>query len=225
MSEVFIIPRQPLQDEHGFVLLPVMPKGSITGRNCSMCNSGHNCKPDKHHAYWPKPTKSKIKLRKRSLIYGNDLPNISKDPYDQLRSAPFSVSNLICRGWHEALHRLQSPPKHLPDADMVQLALDQHQYITKLADRVVQLSALIQRPPEPVSTIRLGHLVESVRLGVVNFPREIVLPTIGYYCLMADEEYTADQACSAPVTFDYYQPLNDAHISLGRATKMLEALN
>jgi hypothetical protein len=147
VSEIFIIPIEPPQDEHGFVLLPVMPEGSVKSKSCNMCNGG--CKPDRHHAYWPKPARKKRQSRERTSIYGEGLPDFSKDPYDKLRSAPFSISNLICRGWHDALHNLQSPPSHLPDTDIVQLALGQYQYIINLAGRVAQLSALTQQKPVP----------------------------------------------------------------------------
>lgn len=109
VNEIFIIPRNPPQDKHGFVLVPAMPEGSFEGRICRMCN-GAGCNPDRHHAYWPKPPCNRRQSKARTKIYGEGLPDFSKGPYDELRSAPFSISNLICRGWHDALHKLQSPP-------------------------------------------------------------------------------------------------------------------
>lgn len=94
MQESFIIPRKPIQDERGFVLVPVMPEIPASGSTCGTCNGG--CKPDRHHAYWPGPAKKKRAQKTRERIYGK-LPDLSKEPYSQLRTAGFSISGLVCR--------------------------------------------------------------------------------------------------------------------------------
>ena len=222
MSEIFIIPKQPLQDEHGFVLVPVTPGVRMSrNHNCTLCNGG--CGPDRHHAYWPRPTTSRRKLKIRTDIYGEGLPNIADDPYAQLRSAEFSISWLVCRKWHYALHNLQSPPRDLPDADIVRLALDQYSHITMLGRRAAQLSEL-REPGIGTKRRESERLIELVRLGIVNFPQEVVVPSIGYYCLIGEEGDDYSQL-SKPVTFDYHKYLIDAQIALGRATKMLEDSN
>lgn len=67
MRQIFKIERKPFQDEYGFALLPVMQieTNGVRG-NCTFCNGG--CRPDKHHAYWPKPTTSDEKLETRIAI-------------------------------------------------------------------------------------------------------------------------------------------------------------
>lgn len=222
MRQIFKIEREPFQDEHGFVLLPVMQieaKG-VRG-NCTFCNGG--CRPDKHHAYWPKPTTSDEKLETRIAIYGEELPDLAIDPYKQLRSAEFSISKPVCRRWHDALHNLQLPPKHLPDADIVRLALDQYSHIAMLGRTAAQLSEL-KKPGTGTEMKESERLIELVRLGIVNFPQEVVVPSIGYYCLVEEEGDNSPQL-SQPVTFDYHKYLIDAQAALGRATKMLEDLN
>jgi hypothetical protein len=115
------------------------------------------------------------------------------------------------------------PPKHLPDTDIVRLALDQYSHITMLGRRAAQLSVLIESGIVTESKEN-DKLIELVRLGIVNFPQEVVVPSIGYYCLVEEEGDNSPQL-NQPVTFDYHKYLIDAQVALGRATKMLEDSN
>jgi hypothetical protein len=69
------------------------------------------------------------------------------------------------------------------------------------------------------------RLIELVRLGIVNFPKEVVIPSIGYYCLIGREEDDSSQLRQPPVIFDYYKHLSNAQIALGKTSKIIEGLN
>jgi hypothetical protein len=195
MAETFLIPREPIQDEYGFVLVPVMQGGVKRGR-CKLCNQ--SCKPDRHHAYWPKPAGSEKAEAERLRIYGR-LPDLSVDPYSALRAAAFSISGLVCRNWHDALHKLQKPPTELPDSDITELALHQYNEIAKLSSQSEALSSVIKLKRPALKRIETG--LEMLRLRLANFPQEIVVPQVGYYCVVGSQEERLG-SIEPPVTFD-----------------------
>jgi hypothetical protein len=220
MAEHFRIPPDPIQDERGFTITPVMPIMLNNYRNCTVCNGG--CRPDRHHAYWPKPPNKKIKKKTlaRLNMYGQ-LPDYSVDPYDRLRSAPFSISGPVRRGWHSALHKLQKPPKELPDREIAQLALEQYHHIITMGGHVMRLNKLIENVKNPAMTKGIDVCLELVRLGIVNFPREIVIPTKSYLILQGDDE--AKQVYQT--TFDPDSYLMGAQIALEGTTELLNSSN
>ena len=219
MSEIFIIPTKPVYDERGFVLLPIMPEGSISGKSCLMCSNGHNCKPDRHHAYWPKRRNF---ILEAMFSHGKHkgLPDISKRPYDALRNADFSLSKLACRSWHDAMHHIQSPPRHLPDPDLVELALEQHRLITNINSRSKVLNELVR-----AGNHSAAEKVQSTLISMnMNFPREIIFPTVGYYCLVGSEEAEA-KITERPSCFEV-EPIRDcARLAIDRCQVFLESAN
>lgn len=178
-GELFVIPKKAPTNEHGFVILPVVPDQQRRKR-CLLCG---NCSPNVHHAYWPKPASSpEIEQLRLRQVQFRGLPDYTKELFAQLRSAPFSISTPICEYWHGALHKLQNPPKELPDKNIITLGLEQHQRIMRVMDRSSLLSELVGKP-RTHARIEKEVGILSALMSDLPTSASIVIPTIGYLCM------------------------------------------
>lgn len=183
---VYAIPPKPLTNEHGFMLVPVV-QGQQPKSACLVCNT--RCGPNSHHVCWPKPArKAETKAARSTDPRFRNVADFGKDPYKQLRNAPFSISGPVCSRWHHALHNVQEPPTDLPDRDIIYAAVDQYDRL----DRATKYTASLA----PVITGRLpiGELTRREAAAAalyIDLPpsNAILFPTVGYTCTVGLDGY------------------------------------
>jgi hypothetical protein len=216
-GEYFIIPKTAPTNHFGFVLSPVDPFHSHPQAACKLC--GNECRRDRHHSYWPGPPRTAELARTRAKDPRfNRLPRYKDGTQEgKLRAAVFSISLPICRGFHDALHLLQLPPSDLPDSDIIDLGLHQYKSIeTALGRATIALDRSKQRGPGLLTVVQDEE--QALSALYANMPREVVFPTVGYYCLVgSDVELDTGLAVPAPVVY----PVDDKIIRVSRALTTL----
>jgi hypothetical protein len=183
-QDLFIIPRRAPMNEYGFVLQPALTPDTSKSGKCTLC--GTVCKRNRHHSWWPATAKNERDAQIRS----ND--PLLKDPIDftveygeALRKAAFSISQPICALWHLQLHLDQKKPHRLPRHEYRKLALSQHGRVVDTVNKARQIWDLLTQR----AAFTLPHLeAETTVLELLanDMPKEVIFPTIGYYCLRED---------------------------------------
>jgi hypothetical protein len=178
---VFAIPARPLTNEHGFVLLPVVA-GQKKNALCLVC--GTHCRPNAHHAHWPRPARSEQRRLARlhdSRLHG--VPDYGKDPLRKLRQAQFAISGPICSLFHRALHNVQLAPKDvdLPDTEIIETSISQLERIQRAGGYVSSLEAMLSQSL-PLDRIEREHSKAVALASEIPEDDEVVFPTVGYSC-------------------------------------------
>lgn len=188
------IPIEPPRNEYGLYLKPVMQPELLARANgklaCDLCNAA-SCVPDRHHVYWPAPTKSLRRKVARRATW-KELPDYNSPQFKILRDLVGSTSGLICRSWHDELHFLQTPPLEIPDIEIAQEADEQSKILERIGSRIkwmTSYNAGRHSMDESKAKVVGKQQRERLERDLNNLPGEIILPKFGYWCVeMADTE-------------------------------------
>lgn len=102
---------------------------------------------------------------------------------------------------------------------MVILALEQYEYLGRLGAQFTNLEACLTA--KTTNQKYVADSSEGLRLRLSNTPSEIVMPTVGYYCLAGSEMVDHD-IDSRPTVFDVEALKARAEQALSSAVSFLE---